>query len=250
MFKYFYILLLGILCSFTIFAKKDLSLTIQRAENFYDKGKYQEAASLYEELIKDNKVSGAVYYNLGNSYFRLGEKGKAMAAYLAAREISPRDPDLKHNLSFVQSKIEDKVDLDNDGALTTVLTLWTHLITTEELQVIGLLFFCLGMTLLLLRSFVSLPEFLYQVQLSFLGLAFVLGFFWKSSLYLQKNWAAVSVAEASIHSGPGEINTTLFKLHDGAPVVVEEIRPDWYKISFSEDKVGWVKASYITHFAL
>src|SRR5262249_36809000 len=53
---------------------------------------YRESAALLESLLTDGFKNGAVYYNLGNAYFRAGEYGRAIAAYRKAKAFRPRDP--------------------------------------------------------------------------------------------------------------------------------------------------------------
>jgi tetratricopeptide (TPR) repeat protein len=59
---------------------------------------YRESAALLETLLADGFRNGAVYYNLGNAYFRAGEYGRAIAAYREAKPYRPRDPYLEANL--------------------------------------------------------------------------------------------------------------------------------------------------------
>ena len=59
---------------------------------------YRESAALLESLLVDGFRNGAVYYNLGNAYFRAGEYGRAIAAYRKAKPYRPRDPYLEANL--------------------------------------------------------------------------------------------------------------------------------------------------------
>src|SRR5262245_17723504 len=59
---------------------------------------YRESAALLESLLADGFQNGAVYYNLGNAYFRAGEYGRAIAAYRKAKAYRPRDPYLEANL--------------------------------------------------------------------------------------------------------------------------------------------------------
>ena len=59
---------------------------------------YRESADLLESLLADGFRNGAVYYNLGNAYFRAGEYGRAIAAYRKAKPYRPRDPYLEANL--------------------------------------------------------------------------------------------------------------------------------------------------------
>src|SRR5262249_8174739 len=49
-------------------------------------------------MLTDGYRNGAVYYNLGNAYFRAGEYGRAIAAYRKAKPYRPRDPYLEANL--------------------------------------------------------------------------------------------------------------------------------------------------------
>jgi tetratricopeptide (TPR) repeat protein len=61
-------------------------------------GDYRESAALIESLLADGYQNGAVYYNLGNAYFRAGEYGRAISAYRKAKPFRPRDPYLEANL--------------------------------------------------------------------------------------------------------------------------------------------------------
>jgi tetratricopeptide (TPR) repeat protein len=76
--------------------------TFLRALEVFDAAKtasdYRESAALLESLLADGFQNGAVYYNLGNAYFRAGEYGRAIAAYRKAKPFRPRDPYLEANL--------------------------------------------------------------------------------------------------------------------------------------------------------
>ncbi len=76
--------------------------TFIRALEVFDAAKgpddYRQAAALLESLLADGYQNGAVYYNLGNAYFRAGDFGQAIAAYRKARPLRPRDPYLEANL--------------------------------------------------------------------------------------------------------------------------------------------------------
>src|SRR5271155_660261 len=76
--------------------------TFLRALELFDAAKapgdYRESAALLESLLADGFRNGAVYYNLGNAYFRAGEYGRSIAAYRKAKPYRPRDPYLEANL--------------------------------------------------------------------------------------------------------------------------------------------------------
>ena len=76
-----------------------------QANKFYSRGEYQKAVSTYEKIIASDIKAGNIYYNLGNAYFKLGRKGKAILNYERALKFIPGDEDLSANLKFVRSTL-------------------------------------------------------------------------------------------------------------------------------------------------
>ncbi len=68
----------------------------------FKNGEFEKAAEQYESVLKSDGPSAAVYYNLGNTYQRLGQFGPAILAYERAKQITPRDPDLRANLDLAR----------------------------------------------------------------------------------------------------------------------------------------------------
>jgi tetratricopeptide (TPR) repeat protein len=69
------------------------------ANQQFQSGDYAGAAASYEKILTDAGPRAAVFYNLGNSYQRLGKHGPAILSYERARLLNPRDPDLLANLA-------------------------------------------------------------------------------------------------------------------------------------------------------
>ncbi len=55
---------------------------------------------MYQEMIDDGAVSGAVFYNQGNAWMRAKQPGRAIAAYRQAQRYLPRNPYLDANLQY------------------------------------------------------------------------------------------------------------------------------------------------------
>lgn len=76
--------------------------TFVRALELFDAAKspddYRESARVLESIVADGFQNGAVYFNLGNAYFRAGNFGRAILNYRKAQPYRPRDPYLKANL--------------------------------------------------------------------------------------------------------------------------------------------------------
>ena len=79
------------------------------ANEFYLKKDYEKSAELYEHLIENGYVNSQIFYNLGNSYYRLNKIGQAVWAYRNAIKFSPRDNDIVHNLKIAEARRTDRI---------------------------------------------------------------------------------------------------------------------------------------------
>ena len=73
-----------------------------QANRQFSAGDFAGAAASYEQILAAEGPRAAVFYNLGNSYQRLGKYGYAILAYERARLLTPRDPDLVANLALAR----------------------------------------------------------------------------------------------------------------------------------------------------
>ncbi len=76
----------------------------QQAEAAWEKNAYHLALHLYQEAHKEDSLPADVLYNIGNCYFRLGERGLAALYYRRALHRNPGHPEALQNLQFLQRK--------------------------------------------------------------------------------------------------------------------------------------------------
>ena len=97
-------LLLGLIClllgASPVLA--DAQSAFDQANRQYAAADYAGAASAYERALSAGGARASVFYNLGNSYQRLGQYGHAILSYERARLLTPRDPDLLANLALAR----------------------------------------------------------------------------------------------------------------------------------------------------
>lgn len=70
----------------------------------YEAGQYRNAIDQYEQIVKDSQATAAVYYNLGNAYYKNGQKGKAILNYKRALRLNTADKQARENIAFIQRK--------------------------------------------------------------------------------------------------------------------------------------------------
>ena len=131
--------------------------TKSQADELYKKEKYEQAAVAYEKILKKEGVAAAVYYNLGNCYYKMDEIPRAVLNYERALLLSPGDEDIRANLVLARSKTIDKTTLASEMFFVTwwravvnsmSVQAWTTLaIAAFVLMLVGILLYCFVSTI-------------------------------------------------------------------------------------------------------
>ena len=80
------------------------SASFDQANRLYEQGKYTDAIVAYRGLL-GKQSSAALYFNLGNAFFKSGNTGEAIINYRLAQRLAPRDPDILANLRFARESV-------------------------------------------------------------------------------------------------------------------------------------------------
>jgi tetratricopeptide (TPR) repeat protein len=219
---------------------KNLEEEAVLARNAFDKGQFADAVQHYQEIISAGIVNGELYYNAGLSFYRTGDIGHALAAFLAARNLLPRDPDVRANIKASLVEIDDKLDANPNRSVLEAVVFWVPHMTMREMLIMtaataAVIGGFLWLTLLLPRFY---PWRTYTYLSLLVPLLMLGGCYIKRET--QKNWGAVTVEESRAFSGPGTANTLVFELSKGAPFVALESVEGWTKVQLSGGKRGWL----------
>ena len=103
-----FIIPLIVLLSVVIFPK-NVQQMMKDANKLYREGKFEAAIETYKQIEKGGYEGTSLYYNLGNSFYRVGKIGYAILNYEKALKLSPTDEDAKHNLAFANLSTVDKI---------------------------------------------------------------------------------------------------------------------------------------------
>ena len=208
------------------------------ANKLYAQGKFAEAVAEYNKLVQTGSSSSALYFNLGNAYFKSGQTGRAIAAYRQAEEMSPRDPDVRANLQFARNLVQGpKIGAGRIqrwlGTLSTVE--WVALSTIGVWITLGLLIVCLIKPTLkpALRSWIWLT---IGTTLAIFACART-----AVSLNASHRIAIVAVNEAIVRNGPFDESPSAFTAHNGAELRVLDHKDNWLQVSDGKTRVGWLK---------
>lgn len=109
-----------ILMAFVAIMPAFAETVIDRADSAYMNDDFKQAIELYTQVIDNDGSSSALYYNLGNSYYRMGTLGKAIVCYERALRLDSTNEEARTNLEFVNSKITDQIG-DNGTFISNIM---------------------------------------------------------------------------------------------------------------------------------
>lgn len=212
------------------------------ANKLYEQAKYSEAARAYEKLTETSQASAAVYFNLGNAFFKSGQIGRALAAYHQAEQIAPRDPDLRANLQFARNQVQGPAFVPNRwqrGLDKLTLNEWTVLAAATV------------WVLLLLLTTVQWRPTLKRSLRGFLATVAVAAGFscvCLATAFIQQRFgrtAIVIAQDAMVRHGPLEESQNAFTVHDGAELRVLDQKDEWLQVSTDPSRIGWLRRDQV-----
>jgi tetratricopeptide (TPR) repeat protein len=217
-----------------------------RANRLYQSKKFPEAAVLYQQLISRDYVSAELFYNLGNTYFKLSRLGYAIFYYEKARQLDPHDDDIQFNLALSELRLKDKIVTPPDFFVYAYAKVFIHTLSKTAWAVLTLVFLYVFVAALLIR--ILLPQgrlwrMSKTVMAAAWSLLFCFGAIFGVRLYSDRmnKEAIILSASADIRSEPDEGSLTVFVLHEGSKVKIRSDKDLWYEIKLKDGKIGWVK---------
>ena len=220
--------------------------TLSDANAKYAAGDFKAAAEMYEALVGSGQRTSALYYNLGNADLRAGRKGEALIAYERAKNISPRDEDIRWNLAILKSVLADKLELPSIHPLADTLKNAMDRVSAFETgaALAGAFFVLMVLAVLNLLLWPDKRWSRQLQRLAFVGLVLAgAAFAWKWN-EVKDPRAVVLDKQVYARYGPSETETKAFLLHEGAEGRVLDSSKEWFYISLANGNTGWVpKAS-------
>jgi tetratricopeptide (TPR) repeat protein len=211
-----------------------------KANQEYADGKFKEAVADYESLVQSADWSAALFYNLGNAYFRTADFGKAILNYERALALEPNHPEAQANLRIAR----------DEARALELAPAWTDRImqsaTVTQLSVAAAVLFWGGAFLFTFFLF-SKRRRRGGLALAFcclIGAAALL----VALLALERGprgngLAIVTAPEINARLATADTASTVLALPAGSEIKVEQQRGDWVYALLPNSLHGWLPAS-------
>jgi tetratricopeptide (TPR) repeat protein len=224
----------------------DIASAFEAANKLYEQGRYSDAVNGYNQLLASGNVSEALYFNLGNAQFKLGQLGRAIASYREARQLAPRDGELRANLQFARTRARGGSTYHNDR-----LRVWLGNVSLNEWTLLtAVAFWALFILLALGQWKAELKSKLRSYIVTAAGAAVLFGLCLCLALkldYLTPS-AIVVTGEADVRNGPLDESPGIYKVRDGAELEVVDRKDGWLQVLDPAQRIGWVRQDQVLIF--
>ncbi|NLA15261.1 MAG: tetratricopeptide repeat protein [Bacteroidales bacterium] len=240
-----FLLIAIILPVITFAAPAQIDSLWERANVSYSNEEYQEALELYKQIEESGVESAALYYNMGNAYFKMNYLARSILYYEKAIRLDPKNPDISYNLTVARDHCIDRIEPV------------PHFFVSEWLrkshQALPSGIWAAFSSILLVMALVFFLLFLFARGVRFRKMSFILSiliflffvtstvFAWQSKKEATREDIAIVVsAVCPIKSAPGVQGKDLLVLHEGTRVRVLEEMGEWVRIELEDGRQGWV----------
>ncbi len=219
--------------------------TFERGNQLYREGKFRDALVQYESIIKQGYVDAALYYNIGNCHYRLGRVGQAILAYERALRLSPGDPDIQHNLTLANMRVQDRIETLPELFIVSWLRNISLIIPIETITVVfgwlwATLFLSLSAYVVVSGRWLRVARLLSLVV--FIGVVLVGGLLTVQVAFAEADDEAIVTSNVvTVKSSPDPQSVDAFVIHEGLKVKMGDRIGEWAKVTLADGKVGWIR---------
>lgn len=95
---------IAFICAVVPSVRGDQNPAFAKANQDYSEGHFREAVDGYQALVRSGQLSANLFYDLGNTWFRLGDFGQAILNYERALALDPHHPEAEANLRLARDE--------------------------------------------------------------------------------------------------------------------------------------------------
>lgn len=218
--------------------------TFARGNLAYEQGDYPAAIGAYEQLVEESVVDVAVFFNLGNAYYRSGRLGPAIANYERALQLHPDLDYVRENLEKCVAETERRLGRPLPSDWEQSLLFWHYNLPQRATRFMAAVSWFLLWTLLGLRL-LRPWKYLLRAAIIVGALAVLFGV----SAWVKAHgdlYAVANERRVPVHYGRSDDEVVRFELYEGDRVLVDERDQDWVRVTTVDGERGWARQGAFT----
>ena len=238
---------LFILLTFSAFVAKASAVDSlwNNANALYAEAQYERALEGYLEIEQSGTESFDLYYNMGNTYYKMQQYAYAILYYEKALRLDPDHADALHNLTIVREQCIDRIEPIPQFFVTQWIRESYKKLPPGTWSVFSLVLLALSLTFVLLFVYagsIRLRKASFVLAVVVFFLAVTSGIFARQSKKeaTREDIAIIKSAVSSVKSAPGAQGKDILVLHEGTKVRVLEEAGEWVRIELEDGRQGWL----------
>ena len=234
----------------TIFSQTENEVSFKSGVELYNKGDYNEAINLFFKIINNGEHSDELYFNLGNSYYKLNDIPNSIYYFEKALKLSPNDKDILNNLTYSQNMLIDKIDLLPSNQLSDFFNYTSDFFSIKQWLIIGTIFLYFFLILFVIYFFkrdsnTKKKYFTLSSTFFCLTIIFILTAVIKFENQSSNVEAIIFEKKIDFRTEPNYRSEIQFNLHEGTKVTIKEELDDWVLVELSNGASGWMESKSI-----
>ena len=209
---------------------------------------YRQSAAAFSALRDAGVRNAALEYNLGNSYYRLGDIGRAMLHYRRAERMDPTDARLAANLRLARQQVQPTIPPSGTRRLARWLLFWHDGTSSSQRWLALLACSAIGWGLMVAWLRWRRPRLLLT-GLAVLAIAWLCGLslIWQCSEARQRSDAVLVGSEQYLHRQRGAETELASEqpLGPGVEMHILQTRGEWVEIRLDDGQAGWLPADAV-----
>lgn len=218
------------------------------ANNEYSAEMYNDAVEDYQHIINQGYESYELYFNLGNTYFKLEDIPSAILYYEKARKLQPNNEDILFNINVANTRIIDKIEpvpeLFFKRWWRSVYLIFS-IDTWAKIMVITFIVFFILLSFYLLsrRLIIRKAAFFSGIIIFIITLFSFIVSYQNYTILDQHKEGIIFTPTITVKSSPNQNSVDLFVIHEGSKVSFLQKISGWYEIKIANGSVGWIPAT-------
>lgn len=216
-----------------------------KANASYTDAHYQNALNYYQMIEGEKLVSADLYYNIGNTYYKMNDVARAILYYEKALKFDQSHQDAANNLAICNTLTLDKIEVVPEFILITWIRdvkylfsanvwAWSTVALILIVAILMLLFFFAR------SSSAKKVSFIFSCIILFFSICTFAFSISEKADAMREDKAIVTIPVSSVKSSPGDAGKAIFVLHEGTKVSILDELGEWTKIELADGRQGWL----------
>lgn len=229
----------------SLLAQEQMNTVADSAAAAYSRGEYEQALQLYDSVYQQGYGSAALYYNLGNSFFKSNEIAAAILFYERAVRLNPGNEDIKNNLMMARQLTMDKIE----KVPQLFYIRWWNTIKENKssddwamMMVVAFFSVIVAATVFLVSGRILIRKVAFYAGILLIVFTIFTAVFATQQYHTQTNnkEGIIFNPSVTVKGSPDKQSVDLFVIHEGTKVYIKDKVGEWYEIKIDNGSVGWI----------